>query len=173
MKRRTFFGWLSKTLSQNSATGMLKKSFNFAQTHGNCTVKVSGGKSFKRNDFHIYVQIFEHFHLCEDLCGRVAGPPETMCPCTNFLGPLVPKLIVPGDTMSLHWYIPVILHYAVHIGWCKMAGMYQCKDILFPDESFGGLGSQKKFAPGTHRSGHPVTSPFVYPTVYDFTPDIS
>jgi len=33
--------------------------------------------------------------------GGVMGRPETMCPCTNVLGPLVPKLIVPCDTMSL------------------------------------------------------------------------
>ena len=32
----------------------------------------------------------------------VTGRPETMCPGTNFLGPLIPKLIVPGDTMSQH-----------------------------------------------------------------------
>jgi len=33
--------------------------------------------------------------------GRVTGRPEMMCPCTNVLGPLVPKLIVTCDTMSL------------------------------------------------------------------------
>ena len=33
--------------------------------------------------------------------GKVTGRPETMCPRTNVLGPLVPKLIVPCDTMSL------------------------------------------------------------------------
>ena len=37
--------------------------------------------------------------------------PETMCPQTNFLGPLVPKVDRPTDTMSLHWYIPVVLLY--------------------------------------------------------------
>jgi len=42
--------------------------------------------------------------------GGVTGRPETMFPSTNVLGPLVPKLIVPCDTMSLDWYIPVILH---------------------------------------------------------------
>jgi len=50
------------------------------------------------------------------------GRPKTSYSCTNVLEPLVPKLIVPGDTMSLHWYIPVIMHYPIHIGWCKMAG---------------------------------------------------
>jgi len=34
--------------------------------------------------------------------GGLTGRPRTVCPCTNLLGPLVPKLIVPGDTTSLH-----------------------------------------------------------------------
>jgi len=34
--------------------------------------------------------------------GGVTVRPKTMCPCTNFLGSLVPKLIIPGDTLSLH-----------------------------------------------------------------------
>ena len=33
--------------------------------------------------------------------GWVMGRPVTMCPRTNVLGPLVPKLIVLCDTMSL------------------------------------------------------------------------
>jgi len=39
--------------------------------------------------------------------GGVTGRPETMCPRTNVLGPMVLKLIAPCDTMSLDWYIPV------------------------------------------------------------------
>ena len=35
------------------------------------------------------------------ITGGVTRRPETMCPRTNVLGPLVPKLIVPCDTMSL------------------------------------------------------------------------
>jgi len=34
--------------------------------------------------------------------GGVMGHPETMCPGTNFLGPLVTKLNRAGNTMSLH-----------------------------------------------------------------------
>jgi len=60
---------------------------------------------------------FERFIVY--FCGGVAERPETMCPCTNILGPLVPKLIVPGDTMFLHWYIPVIMKHTLWIGWCK------------------------------------------------------
>jgi len=33
--------------------------------------------------------------------GGVTGRPETVFPCTNVLGPLVPKLVVPFDTVSL------------------------------------------------------------------------
>jgi len=33
--------------------------------------------------------------------GRATGRPEMMCPLTSVLGPLVPKLIVPCNTMSL------------------------------------------------------------------------
>jgi len=33
--------------------------------------------------------------------GGVTGRPETMCPSTNVLGPLVPNFIIPCDTKSL------------------------------------------------------------------------
>jgi len=33
--------------------------------------------------------------------GGVTGRSETMCPRTKVLGPLIPKLIVPCETMSL------------------------------------------------------------------------
>jgi len=36
-----------------------------------------------------------------DYFGGVTGRPKTMCPRMNVLGPLVPKSIVPCDTMSL------------------------------------------------------------------------
>ena len=38
-------------------------------------------------------------HDCQK--GGVTGRSETMCPCTNVLGPLIPNLIVPCDTMFL------------------------------------------------------------------------
>jgi len=42
--------------------------------------------------------------------GGVTGRPEIMCPRTNVLGRLVPKLIVPCDTMSLD----CPCHYALY-----------------------------------------------------------
>ena len=35
--------------------------------------------------------------------GGVTERPKTMCPSTNFLGPLVRQMKRPGNTMSLHW----------------------------------------------------------------------
>jgi len=64
--------------------------------------------------------------------GGVTGSPETMCPRTNVPGPLVPKLIVLRETMSLDRHIPVIMHYKICLGLCKMTGMYQCRDIVLP-----------------------------------------
>jgi len=73
-----------------------------------------------------------HFrkNVSKENCG-VTGRPETMCPRSNVLGPLVPKLIVPCNTMSLELYIPVIMHYIICLGWCKMTWMYTCRDIVF------------------------------------------
>jgi hypothetical protein len=45
--------------------------------------------------------------------GKITKRPETMCPHTHILRPLVPKLIVSCDTMSLDWFIHVILHYTI------------------------------------------------------------
>jgi len=45
-------------------------------------------------------------HLHEN--GGVTGHPETMWSCTNVLGPLVPLVNCPGNTMSQH--IPANLH---------------------------------------------------------------
>jgi len=44
------------------------------------------------------------------------GVSETMCPCENFLGPLVPKMNRSSNTMSLHSDIPVIIHYTICVG---------------------------------------------------------
>ena len=65
------------------------------------------------------------------LLGGGTGRPETMCPRTNVLRPLVPKWIVPCDTLSLDWNIPVIMHYEIRFGWWNMEEMYQCRDFLF------------------------------------------
>jgi len=83
--------------------------------------------------------------------------PETMCPRTDVLGPLVPRLIVPRDTMSLDWYIPVIRHYTIRSGWCKIKRMFQCRDIVFPGQFIQGTRGSQKLRMGTHRSGRPVT----------------
>jgi len=64
------------------------------------------------------------------LVGGVTRRTETM-PRTNVLRPLVPKS-VPCDTMSLDWYIPAIMDHTIRLGWYKMTGMYQCRDIVFP-----------------------------------------
>jgi len=55
------------------------------------------------------------------------------------------------------WYIPVIMHHTICIGWSKMTGMYQCRDIGFLIH-LGDQGSQKIHM-GKH-PGRPVTPPF-------------
>jgi len=65
-----------------------------------------GGSTYSRNIFL----------TASKLDGGVTGRPETMCPRTKVLGPLVPKLIVPCDTMSQDLYIPVIMHYTKRFG---------------------------------------------------------
>jgi len=99
--------------------------------------------------------------IITSLCfeGGVTGRPKIMCPRTNVLGPLVPKSIVPGDTMSLNWYIPFIMHYAICIGLCKMTGMFQCRDIVFPGRFIQGTRGPRKFVLGHIVSGRPVTPP--------------
>ena len=91
--------------------------------------------------------------------GRVTGRPETRSPRTNVLEPLVPKLIVPCDKMSLDLYIPVITHYAIRFGWCKMARVYQFRDIVFPGLFIKGTRGPRTFVPGHIVSGRPVTAP--------------
>jgi len=109
-----------------------------------------------------------HIQSFADSIDGVTGRPETMCPRTNVLGPLVPKLFVPGDTISLHWYIQVILHYTctICIGSCKMAGMYQCSDTVFPGRFILGTWGPRKFVGGhTFRD---VPSPHLYSYVLQF-----
>jgi len=88
--------------------------------------------------------------------GGVTGRPETMCPRTHVLGPLVPKLIVPSDTLSLDLYIPDIMHYTICLGWCKITVMYQCRDIVFLGRFILGTRSPRKFLRGHILSGRPV-----------------
>jgi len=59
--------------------------------------------------------------------------------------------------MSLHWYIPVIIHCTPRLRWYKMAEMYQCRDIVFPGRFIWGSGGPRKFVPGHIASGRPTT----------------
>jgi len=52
-----------------------------------------------RQELHHLPPPFQRYHRNRE--GGVTERPETMCPPTNVLGPLVPKSIVPCDTMSL------------------------------------------------------------------------
>jgi len=82
-----------------------------------------------------------------------------MCPWPNFSGTPVPKFIVPGDTMSLHSYIPVIMHYTLRIRSCKLSGMYRCRDIVLTGRFIWGTMGSRKFVSGHIVSGRPVTPP--------------
>jgi len=77
-----------------------------------------------------------------DIFGGLMGLPKTMCPRTNFLGLLVPKINRPVNTMSLHCYKPVIMNYAIRIGWYFMTGMYciNAGTLCFWDDWFRGPG---------------------------------
>jgi len=83
-----------------------------------------------------------------------------MCPHTNVLAPLVPKINVPCDTMSLDCYIPVITHYTTCLGYV----MENDRDVLIQGHCVSGaiyLGGQRsqKICMGTHRFGfscHPT-----------------
>ena len=91
------------------------------------------------------------------------GTSETLCPRTNFLGTLVPKMNRRGNTISLHLYIPVILLQPKRIVKCKMTGMYLSRDIYpchkgrliwgpgVPEHMYWGVGHIV--------SGHTVTPP--------------
>jgi len=68
-----------------------------------------------------YMLIMRLFGICfVKLMNGVTGRPETMCPRTSFLRALFPKIIRPGNTMSLHWYIPVIMHQPTRFMFCIM-----------------------------------------------------
>jgi len=99
------------------------------------------------------------FFISVKCWGGVTGCPKTISPYTNVLWPLVPKLIVLCDTMSLYWYILVIVHHTISIGWCKMAVMYQCRDIELPGRFILGTRGLTKFVRGHIVSGRPVTPP--------------
>jgi len=58
--------------------------------------------------------------------------------------PLVPKINRPRNTMSLDWYIPVIMQYAICLGWWKITGMNHAGTLCFRDDSFWGPGVPEK-----------------------------
>jgi len=92
----------------------------------------------------------------------VTGRPKTMCRRTNVLGPLVPKLIVPCDTMSIDWCIPVIMHYTIRLGWCRITGMYQCRDIGFLGRFIQGTRDPRKLVREHIVPGGSVTPPTIH-----------
>jgi len=57
-------------------------------------------------------------------------------------------------TLSLDWCIPGIMHNTIRWGWCKMTGMYQCRDIVFRGRFIKGTGGLRKFV-----RWHIVSSP--------------
>jgi len=63
------------------------------------------------------------------------GRPLTMCPRTNVLGPLVYKLIVPCDKMSLDWYIPVISITYIYI----LYHAYNHRDVSIDRQCVSGM----------------------------------
>jgi len=104
----------------------------------------------------IGVSCYRHSTYSKEIGGGT-GLPETICPRTNVLGPLVPKLNVPCDTMSLDWYIPVILNTYTYCIMHVMKGMYQSRDAVFQGRLIY-HGSQN-IRTGTHRfrtSRHPT-----------------
>jgi len=86
--------------------------------------------------------------------GGAMGRPETMCPRTNFLELLVPKINRPRNTMSLHWIIPVIFIFKF-----VLYHAFYDRNVSFQGHCvFRDWGSQKIRA-GTHRfwtSHHPT-----------------
>jgi len=69
-----------------------------------------------------------------------------------------------GNPMSVHWYIPVILHQPKSIVYCIMTGIYQSRDIVSQGTiNLGTMGS-RTFVRGHIASGCPVTPPW-FPSV--------
>jgi len=101
----------------------------------------------------------------------VTGRPETTCPRTNVLGPLVPILIIPCWTISLDWYIPVILNTCMYCIMQIMTGMYQCWDNVFLGRFWG----SQNFNTGTHCFGtsrHPTILPVFCAILGKATPPV-
>jgi len=84
------------------------------------------------------------------------GRPETMCPRTNFLGPLVPEINRPGNTMSLECYIPVIICMIQYVYVIKMTGLYQRRDIVCMGQIILGTRGLRKLARGHIVLGRPI-----------------
>jgi len=80
-----------------------------------------------------------------------------------FVDPKSPKLIVPEHTMSLEWYIIVILCMIQYICECKTIRMYQCMDILFLGRFILGTRDPGKLVRGHIVSGSPNTPPYKNP----------
>jgi len=107
-----------------------------------------------RSSLPLYIR---YLFLSTSFVGGVTGRPKTMCPRTNVLGPLVPNWIVPCDTISLDWYIPVIMHNTIRFGWCKIAGT-----LCFRDNSSRGPGVPENSCWDTSFRDVPSPHPFVF-----------
>jgi hypothetical protein len=89
----------------------------------------------------------EHLQRRRGNRGGVMGRLETKCPWTNFQGSLVPKIIRQGNTMSLYWHIPVIMHHIYILYNAYWQGFINPGTLCFRVDSSG---SQKI------RTGHTV-----------------
>ena len=91
------------------------------------------------------------------------GIPKTMCPRTNVLGSLVPKLIVPCDKMSLDWYTSPC-HYAFYTTFFWLGQISRDVSVLghcffSRDKSPRGPGVPEHSYRDTSFSGCPPPSP--------------
>jgi len=105
---------------------------------------------------------FSSYQWCRSRsCGGVTGRPETMCPLTNVLEPLVPWINRPRNTLSLSqdWYIPIIICMIIYIYGIKMTGMYQSRDLVWQGTINFGTGGPRTFVKGHIVKGRPVTPP--------------
>ena len=90
------------------------------------------------------------------------GIPKTMCPRTNVLGSLVPKLIVPCDKMSLDWYTSPC-HYAFYTTFFWLGQISRDVSVLghcfFPGTIHLGDQGSQNIRTGTHRFRDAPPSP--------------
>jgi len=98
----------------------------------------------------VLIQAFNDIVACEgrQMKGGVSVRPKTMYPRTNFLGPKVTKMNLPGNAMicmdtSLSLCVVQYLQMSPF-----MTGMYQCRDIVFLGRFILGTRCPRKFVRG-------------------------